>query len=118
MEQKTVRNEVVRAKDTHSRSFNHLTENFHVVMSALRYYSVKKGKTFTSTKMAEDFPLSIPVAGSCLSLLEELEVVEPRTRSSSPDRYMPRDTDLKKMVQIRKVLEENYEIDSFMPEDN
>ncbi|MBC5793270.1 MAG: hypothetical protein H8Z69_04530 [Nanohaloarchaea archaeon] len=116
MEQETVRKAVVKAKDTHSRSFNHLTDNFHVIMSALRYYSVKKGKTFTSNEMAEDFPVSIPVAGSCLSLLEELDVVKPRTRSSSPDRYMPRDTDMERMMEVKEILEKNYEIENFMPD--
>lgn len=111
-----MKDDIVRTKNNYDRKFQHLTENFYVIRAALRFYSVKKGKTFTASDMSEDFPVSIPVAGSCLGLLEELDVVGSRTNSSSPDRYMPRQTDMERLKEVQTVLEDNYEIQGFLPE--
>lgn len=117
MEQKfsnaDLKNSMVQLKDLEERKYNHFVDNFYVMRSALRYYSVKKGKSFTSSKMSEDFPLAVTVAGSCLNILTELEVVEPRTKSSSPDRYTPEKVDIEKLEDIGEVLRENHEIRSF-----
>lgn len=108
-----IRAKVVDAKNFNDRSFSYLTQNFYIMRSALRYYSVKLGSSFTSSDVAEDFPITVPVAASCLNVLKELEVVEARTESSSPDRYMPETVDLEKIDKIGDVLRENREIKEF-----
>lgn len=111
-----LRDQVVRLKDFEERKFHHMIENFYVLRSALRYYSVKKGKSFTSSQLSEDFPLAVTVAGASLSVLTELEIVDPRRRSSSPDRYLPEKVDMEKMNQLEKVLRQNHEIKPFTTE--
>lgn len=108
-----LKDSMIQLKDLEERRYSHFVENFYVLRSALRYYTVKKGVSFTSSKMAEDFPMAVTVAGSCLKILSELEVVEPRTRSSSPDRFTPEKVDMEKMKEIGDVLRENHEIKSF-----
>jgi hypothetical protein len=111
--QESLREEVVRVRNHHERKFNHLTDNFYVMRSALRYFSVKQGLSFTSSKISDNFPVPVTVAGSCLTVLDELDVVDPRTRSSAPDRYVPQDVDMDRMREIKEVLLENYEIQEF-----
>jgi hypothetical protein len=111
--QESIRDELARLKDQHERKFQHLSDNFYIMRSALRYFSVKRGRSFTSSRVAEDFPMPVTVAGSCLSALEMLEVIESRTRSSSPDRYLPGKVDLERMESVREVLLENFEIGEF-----
>jgi len=108
-----VRTQVVDAKNFFDRPFLYLTQNFYIMKSALRYFSVKKGMSFTSSKLADNFPISTPVAGSCLKILNELEVVDARSDSSSPDRYMPEDIDLNRLEKIEQVLVESKEIQEF-----
>lgn len=108
-----VRTEVVDVKDFNDRSFSYLTQNFYVMRSALRYYSIRLGKSFTSSDLAEDFPMTVPVAASCLVALKELKVLECRTNSSSPDRYMPESIDMERMSKIGDVLRDNMEIEEF-----
>lgn len=108
-----IRTEVIDAKDFNDRSFSYLTQNFYVMRSALRYYSQRLGTSFTSSDLAEDFPITVPVAASCLNVLKELEVVEARTESSSPDRYMPEAVDMDKIKEIGDILRENKEIKEF-----
>lgn len=108
-----IRTEVIDAKDFNDRSFSYLTQNFYVMRSALRYYSQRLGTSFTSSDLAEDFPITVPVAASCLNVLKELEVVEARTESSSPDRYMPETVDMDKIKEIGDILRENKEIKEF-----
>lgn len=108
-----IRTEVIDAKDFNDRSFSYLTQNFYVMRSAIRYYSQRLGTSFTSSDLAEDFPITVPVAASCLNVLKELEVVEARTKSSSPDRYMPETVDMDKIKEIGDILRENKEIKEF-----
>jgi len=108
---------IVSAKDGSERKFKTFTGSFYILKSALRYFSVKKGMSFTSSKVSDNFPVSAPVAGSSLKILDELGVVESRTRSSSPNRYMSEDVDLEKMEQIQEILIENFEIKEFNPEE-
>lgn len=107
---------IVSAKDGSERKFKTFTSSFYILKSALRYFSVKKGMSFTSSKVADNFPVSAPVAGSSLKILDELDVVESRTRSSSPNRYMPEKVDLEKMEEIQEILIENFEIEEFNPD--
>ncbi|MFB6116251.1 MAG: hypothetical protein ABEK10_01955 [Candidatus Nanosalina sp.] len=116
LEEKELRDQVVELKDFEERKFHHLVENFYVMKSALRYYSVKKGKSFTSSQVSEDFPMAVTVAGASLSLLAELDIVDPRRRSSSPDRYLPEEVDMHRMSLLEKVLQRNHEIQNFLPE--
>lgn len=81
--------------------------------SALRYFGVKKGVSFTSSKVSECFPLPVTVAGSCLKVLEDLDVVESRGSSNSPDRYLPESVDLDRMKNVEKVLVESSELSGF-----
>jgi hypothetical protein len=108
-----LRQELVKAKDFDERKFNLLTENFYVIRSALRYYSVKKGKSFTSSMVADNFPVSTPVAGACMNILDELDVVQPRTESKSPDRYLPKNIDMERLKEFEEVLLKSYEIRDF-----
>lgn len=109
----SLRREIVELKDLEERQFDYLTGNFYILKAAVRYYSVKVGKSFTAGQVSEDFPLTIPVAGSGLRMLEKLGVVECRNSSSSANRYMPSKTDFGRLLKIEKILSENYEIDGF-----
>ncbi|QKQ98318.1 hypothetical protein GKQ38_02190 [Candidatus Nanohaloarchaea archaeon] len=110
--------DVVRAKDFNDRGFQMFTQNFYLCKAFLRYFSVKRGTSFNSSKVSKKFPLSVTVAGTCLSVLEDLEVVESRTSSSSASRYMPGSVDLEKLEKIEEVLKENREIDEFTGKEN
>lgn len=112
-----LREQIVRAKDHDDRRFQMFTNNFYIMKAALRYFSVKQGMSFTSSKIADKFPLTVPVAGSGLKVLEDLDVVEKRNNSSSPDRYMPQKVDLEKLQKIEDVLVESYEINDFCEND-
>lgn len=109
-----LRRDLVDAKNHFGRQFDQFTRNFYVMKAALRYFSVKKKMSFKSSDISEDFPLNTPVAGSCLKVLTELEVIESRTESSSPNRYMPGNVDLEKMMEIEEILVENREIPEFL----
>lgn len=113
---KELRQEVVKAKDMHPRKFSDLTSNFYLMKSALRYYSVKKGMSITSTRVNDDFPLPVTVAGSCLSMLDEMNVIEKRSESSSADRYPPGKVDLEQLQRVEEILEESMELSGFDPE--
>lgn len=106
-----IRNDVSKAKDLHEREFKALTRNFYLMRSALRYFSVKQGLSFTSSKVADNFPLTVSSAGSCLKALEQLDVVE--SRNSSRKRFMPQKCNLERMETVGEVLRENYEIGEF-----
>ena len=108
-----LRQDIIDSKDWDSRRFDQLVNNFYLMRSALRYFSVKKGISFTSSKVSESFPLPVTVAGSCLKVLEDLDVVESRSSSNSPDRYLPETVDLDKMKDIEKILVENSELNEF-----
>ena len=104
---------VVEAKDHGGRQFKHFTNNFYTMKAAIRYFSVKQGKSFNSSKVSDNFPITIPEAGSALNILEQLDVVESRSSSSSPDVYMPRKVDMDKLERVEEVLLESYEIEEF-----
>jgi len=110
----SLRNDIVDAKDLHDREFKALTRNFYLMRSALRYFSVKQGLSFTSSKVADNFPVTVSTAGSCLKVMEEIGVVE--SRNSSRKRFMPQKCDLDKMERAGEILRENYEIREFNPE--
>lgn len=114
-EEKDLRRSIVDAKNASERKFKTFTSNFYVLKSALRYFSVKKGMSFTSSKVADNFPISTPIAGSSLRILNDLDVVDARTESSSPDRYMAEDVNLEKMKEIEMILVDNFEIKEFNP---
>lgn len=105
--------EVVKIKDINERKFGYFTNNFYLLKSALRYFAVKQGRPLTSSKISDNFPLTSPVAGSCLDILDQLEVVEQRTESNSPHVYMPEKVDMEKLEDVEKVLKENFEIQDF-----
>lgn len=113
MPQEILRDDVVRVKDHHDRKFKIFTNNFYIMKAALRYFAVKQGLSFTSSKVADNFPINVSVAGSCLKVLSELEVIEERTSSSSPNRYLPGDVNMERLKQIEGVLSEGYEINDF-----
>lgn len=108
-----VRQDIVKAKDTNERKFKYLADNFYVVRSALRYFSVKQGRPITSSKLSDNFPLTAPIAGSCLSVLEQLGIVEKRTESNSPHVYMPEKVDMDRLESVEQVLKDNFEIDEY-----
>lgn len=110
---KDLKTEVVEVKNFDDRNFSYLTQNFYIMRGALRYYSERLGTSFTSSDLAEDFPVTVPVAASCLNALKQMDVLEARTESSSPDRYMPETVDMKKMKEIGELLRENREINDF-----
>jgi hypothetical protein len=110
-----LRQSVVDAKNASERKFKTFTSSFYILKSALRYFSVKKGMSFTSSKVADNFPISAPIAGSSLRILDDLDVVDARTRSSSPDRFMPEDVDLDRMERVEEILVDNFEIEEFNP---
>ena len=105
--------DVARVKDFNGRSFQSFTRNFYLCKSFLRYFSVRMSTSFNSSKVSNQFPLSVTVAGTCLTVLEKLEVIEARTESSSASRYMPETVDLERLEKIEKVLLDNHEIDGF-----
>jgi len=109
-----VRRDLVDAKNHFGRQFDQFTQNFYIMKASLRYFAVKKKMSFKSSDISESFPVNTPVAGSCLKVLNELDVVNARTESSSPNRYMPRNVDLKKMMKIEEILVENREIPEFL----
>ena len=108
-----LRNQIVDAKDLHEREFKAFTRNFYLMKSALRYFSVKQGLSFTSSKVADNFPVTVSTAGSCLKVMEEIGIIE--SRNSSRKRFMPQKCDLEKMEEVGEILKENYEIRSFRP---
>lgn len=108
-----LREEVVKAKDQNDRRFRSFTDNFYIMRAALRYFSVKKGMSFTSSKVADNFPLTVAAAGSSLKVLDHLDVVEHRSKSSSPNRYMPQNVDMERLRRIEEILIESYEIKDF-----
>lgn len=113
VKQESIREDVVRAKDHYGRQFKVFTSNFHVIKAGVRYFAVDLGMSFTSTKISQDFPITASVAGSCLSLLEELGVLEQRTESSSQSRYMPGQVNMQRLMEIEEILVESREIESF-----
>lgn len=113
MQKAELLDDVSRLKDLNPRQFQSLTTNFYVMKAAIRYFSVKKGMSFTSNKISENFPLTSPVAGLCLSAMEDLDIVSVRKQSSSPDRYMPQDVDMDRLEEVEKVLVDNFEIEEF-----
>jgi hypothetical protein len=84
-----------------------------VIKSALRYYSVNQGLSFTASKIGDEFPVSVPAAGSSLKILSDLGVVESRNDSSSANRYMPDNVDLEKLLQVEDILIEQLELEEF-----
>ncbi len=112
-----LKQDTVKLKDVYPRKFKVFTNNFYLVKSAVRYYTVKKNMSFTANKISENFPLSIPAAGSSLSILNELDIVKVRTESSSPNRYLPKEVDMNRLEKVEKLLRENYEIDDFKGQD-
>lgn len=111
-----LKHDVVELKDWDSRKYKHFVNNFYIMKGALRYFSVKKHISFTSSKIADNFPIPVTVAGSCLTILEQLDVVEVRTVSSSPDRYLAEKVDLEKLEKIEQLLIDNSEISRFKKE--
>lgn len=107
-----LRQDVARAKDMNERSFQVLTKNFYIFRAAIRYFAVRQGLSFTSSKIADRFPITASSAGSGLNLLDELGVLESRT-SSSKNRYMPKNVDIERLKRIEQVLKDSYEIRDF-----
>ena len=105
--------EVVDAKNHNSRNFTQLANNFYLVKTALRYYTVKKDMSFTSGKISDNFPIPLNAVGSSLKVLEQLDVIKSRTESKHQNRYMPQQVDLEKLQEIEEILKENREIEDF-----
>ncbi|MFB6180481.1 MAG: hypothetical protein ABEJ93_01260 [Candidatus Nanohalobium sp.] len=105
--------QVSKVKDLHPREFRSVTQNFYVLKAALRYYSENQGLSITSSRIKEDFPLNAAAAGSCLKVMDFLEVVE--TRNNGKRRVMPDKVDLNRLEKIGDLLRENQEIRSFKP---
>lgn len=112
-----VREDVARAKDMNGRSFQVLTKNFYIFRAAIRYFAVRQGLSFTSSKIADRFPIAASSAGSGLNVLDELGVLESRT-SSSKNRYMPKNVDIERLREIETVLRSSYEIRDFWNPDS
>lgn len=108
-----LKRDIVELKDLEDRQFKIFKENFYLAKAAVRYFAVKNQMSFTAARVADNFPLTIPSAGSCLNMLEQLGVIKSRTQSSSPNRYMPQSTDIERLKQVEKTLVENYEIEEF-----
>jgi hypothetical protein len=108
-----LRDEVIKAKDLNGRQFKNFTSNFYVIKSALRYYSENQGLSFTASRIADEFPLSVPAAGSGLKILSDLEVIKSRTESSSANRYLPENVDLSRLLDLEEILIEQLEIEEF-----
>ena len=113
VKQQEIMEDVIKAKDFHGRQFKVFTSNFHVIKAGVRYFAVDLGMSFTSTKISKNFPITASVAGSCLSMLEVLDVIEQRTESSSQSRYMASDVDMERMMEIEEILVESREITPF-----
>lgn len=109
LDYQNIQKKIVDSKNHGRRKYQHFTNNFYLIKSALRYYSIKKNMSFTSSTVSDDFPIPVSVAGSSLSVLEEIGVIEKRTDSSNK-RYMPEDVDLELMEDVGEVLRENREI--------
>lgn len=105
--------EIAELKDFDSRQFQIFVDNFYLIKAAIRYFGVKQGLSFTSVKVSENFPLASTTAGSCLNMLQELEVVAVRKESTSASRYMPQQVDMQRMKEVEKVLKDNFEIEEF-----
>lgn len=108
-----LKKELIKLKDLDSRKYKHFTSNFYVMRAALRYFGVRNEVSFTASKVSDNFPISVPVAGSCLNVLRNLDVVSRRTVSSSPDLYLPQSVDLDRLEVLEGILKENCEIDDF-----
>lgn len=108
-----LRQDIAELKDFDSRQFKILVDNFYLIKAAIRYFGVKQGLSFTSVKVSENFPLASTTAGSCLNMLNELNVVSVRNESSSASRYMPQHVDMERLKQVEKILTENFEIEEF-----
>lgn len=107
-----LKRDVVKAKDMNERSFQTLTKNFYIFRAAIRYFAVRQGLSFTSSKLSDRFPIAAASAGSGLNVLESLGVLNSRT-SSSKSRYMPKDVDIKRLQKVEEILRESYEIEGF-----
>lgn len=108
-----LKNSVVDAKDDYGRQFQVFTDNFYLMKAALRYFKVNQGLSFTSSKVAENFPLNVSTAGSSLKIMEELDIIESRT--SSRKRFLPGEADLERMESVEEILRKNFEIREFNP---
>lgn len=117
MEHEELKHEIVKAKDMNERSFQTLTKNFYIFRAAIRYFSVRQGLSFTSSKLSDRFPIAAASAGSGLTVLEQLDVLNSRT-DSSKSRYMPRDVDIERLQAVEEILRESYEIDGFWKLEN
>ena len=108
-----LREKIAELKDFDERQFQTFVDNFYLIKAAVRYFSVKQGLSFTSVKISENFPLATTTAGSCLNMLEELEVISVRKESTSASRYMPQKVDMEKLNEVEIILKENFEIEEF-----
>jgi len=108
-----IRDDVRKSKNLNDRQFKNFTSNFYVIKSALRYYSKNQGLSFTASRGADDFPLSVPAAGSGLKILSDLGVIEARSESSSANRYLPEKVDLSQLLKVQEILIEQLEIEEF-----
>ena len=104
---------IAELKDFESRQFKIFVDNFYLIKAAVRYFGVKQGLSFTSVKVSDNFPLASTTAGSCLNMLQELDVVSVRKESTSASRYMPQEVDMEKMSKVEDILKENFEIEDF-----
>lgn len=104
---------VVDAKDNYQRQFQVFTDNFYLMKAALRYFKVNQGLSFTSSKVADNFPLNVSTAGSSLKMMEELDIIKSRT--SSRKRFLPEKADLERMEEVEDILRQNFEIREFNP---
>lgn len=105
-----LRKEIVDLKNHDKRRYDSLASNFYIMKASLRYFSVKKGLSFTSSDVSDNFPVNASVAGSCLKALDELNVLQPR---GSRPRYMPEKVDLDRLKEIEDILKEEHEIEEF-----
>lgn len=113
IKQQNLKEEIVDLKDFQGRQFEVFAENFHIMKAALRYFSVDIGMSFTSTKISKKFPVTASVAGTCLNMMEDLNIVESRNSSASPKRFRPQKTNLEKLLEVEQVLVESLEIRDF-----
>ncbi len=111
--QQDLKQDLVRVKDLNERKYGYFTDNFYILKTALRYFTVRQSRPITSSKLSDNFPMTAPIAGSCLDIMDKLDILEKRSKSNSPDLYMPEKADLERMTEIEKVLKQNYEIEEF-----
>lgn len=111
--QQELSQKIAELKDFDSRQFKMFVDNFYLIKAAVRYFGIKQGLSFTSVKVSDNFPLASTTAGSCLNMLEELDVVSVRKESTSASRYMPQEVDMEKMNKVEDILKENFEIKEF-----